>query len=158
MFWNHIIGQKYRMSAMQAALGTVQLQRLPELIDRKRAIFDCYRRALANLPGVALNSEAPNVFNVYWMVTVVLDAALGWTKEKLVPALRERSIDCRPFFYPLSMLPAYESCPTAPAARERNSVSYSLSPYGINLPSALSLTEEQVQIVATSFAALIAAK
>jgi perosamine synthetase len=158
MFWNHIIGQKYRMSAMQAALGTAQLQRLPELIDRKRAIFDCYRRALANLPGVALNSEAPNVFNVYWMVTVVLDAKLGWTKEKLVPALREHNIDCRPFFYPLSMLPAYKLCPTAPAARERNSVSYSLSPYGINLPSALSLTEKQVQIVANSFAALIAGK
>ena len=126
MFWNQTIGQKYRMSSMQAALGMAQLERLPELIERKRSIFDWYRRELGNLPGIALNSEASDVFNVYWMVTVVLDPELGWTKEKLVPALREHNVDCRPFFYPLSMLPAYQSFPTAAAARARNSASYAV--------------------------------
>jgi perosamine synthetase len=147
MFWNETIGQKYRMSAMQAALGVAQLERLPELIARKRAIFDWYRRELGNLEGIALNSEASDVFNVYWMVTVVLDPKLGWTKEKLVPALREHNVDCRPFFYPLSMLPAYGAFPTASVARARNSASYAVSPYGVNLPSALSLTQEQVAFV-----------
>jgi perosamine synthetase len=155
MFWNRTIGHKYRMSGMQAALGLAQLERLPELIERKRAIFDWYRRELENLPGVTLNAEAPEVFNVYWMVTVVLDAQLGWTKEKLVPTLRTHNIDCRPFFYPLSMQPAYESFPTAAAARSRNSVSYAISPYGINLPSALSLTEEQVVFVASKLKMLL---
>jgi perosamine synthetase len=88
MFWNETIGQKYRMSSMQAALGMVQLQRLPELIDRKRAIFNWYRAALADVQGITLNSETPDVFNAYWMVTVVLDPKLGWMKEKLVIALR----------------------------------------------------------------------
>ena len=155
MFWNQTIGQKYRMSSMQAALGVAQLERLPELIARKRSIFDWYRRELENLPGITLNSEGPDVFNVYWMVTVVLDSKLGWTKEKLVPALREHNIDCRPFFYPLSMLPAYESFPSAAAARARNSASYAVSPYGVNLPSALSLTEEQVAFVAAKLKNLI---
>lgn len=155
MFWNRTIGHKYRMSSMQAALGTAQLERLPELIARKRAIFDWYRRELGNLPGVTLNSEARDVFNVYWMVTVVLDPHLGWTKEKLVPTLRAHNIDCRPFFYPLSMQPAYESFPTAAVARERNLVSYAVSPYGINLPSALSLTEDQVAFVADKFKMLL---
>jgi perosamine synthetase len=155
MFWNRTIGHKYRMSSMQAALGTAQLERLPELIARKRVIFDWYRRELGNLPGVTLNSEARDVFNVYWMVTVVLDQHLGWTKEKLVPTLRAHNIDCRPFFYPLSMQPAYESFPTAAVARERNLVSYAVSPYGINLPSALSLTEDQVAFVAAKFKMLL---
>lgn len=155
MFWNRTIGHKYRMSSMQAALGTAQLERLPELIARKRVIFDWYRRELGNLPGVTLNSEARDVFNVYWMVTVVLDPHLGWTKEKLVPTLRAHNIDCRPFFYPLSMQPAYESFPTAAVARERNLVSYAVSPYGINLPSALSLTEDQVAFVAAKFKMLL---
>ncbi len=155
MFWNHTIGHKYRMSSMQAALGMAQLERLPELIARKRAIFDWYRRELGNLPGISLNSEASDVFNVYWMVTVVLDSKLGWTKEKLVPALREHDIDCRPFFYPLSMLPAYKSFPTAAQARARNSASYAVAPYGVNLPSALSLTEEQVAFVAAKLKMLL---
>jgi perosamine synthetase len=155
MFWNHTIGQKYRMSSMQAALGMAQLERLPELIARKRAIFDWYRRELGNAPGITLNSEASDVFNVYWMVTVVFDPELGWTKERIIPALREHDIDCRPFFYPLSMLPAYESFPTAAAARARNAASYAVSPYGINLPSALALTEEQVAFVAAKLKNLI---
>jgi perosamine synthetase len=155
MFWNHTIGQKYRMSAMQAALGLAQLERLPELIARKRDIFDWYRRALGNVAGITLNSEAPEVCNVYWMVTAVLDPKLGWTKEKLLPALREQGIDGRPFFYPLSALPAYESFPTAAAARERNVASYAVSPYGVNLPSALSLTQEQVELVVDKLKAIV---
>jgi perosamine synthetase len=155
MFWNHVIGQKYRMSSMQAALGLAQLERLPELIERKRAIFDWYRHELENVPGIRLNSEAPDVFNVYWMVTIVLDPQLGWTKEKLIPVLGAYGIVCRPFFYPLSMQPAYESFPTAAAARERNSTSYAVSPYGVNLPSPLSLKEDQVAFVATKLKALL---
>lgn len=155
MFWNSRIAFKYRMSSMQAALGLAQLERLPELIERKRAVFAWYRRALGNLDGVVLNSEAPNVFNVYWMVTAIVGAKFGWTKEKLIPALHEHGIDTRPIFYPLSMQPAYADFPTAAAARERNAISYEISPYGINLPSALSLTQEQVEIVAEQLKRLL---
>jgi perosamine synthetase len=157
MFWNHTIGHKYRMSSMQAALGTVQLQRLRELIERKRAVFGWYQRALGNAPGLVLNGEAAEVFNVYWMVTAVIDPQLGWTKEKLVPALRNQNVDCRPFFYPLSMLPAYTGSAHASAARERNAVSYAIAPYGVNLPSALSLDQEQVEFVAKTLQDLISA-
>jgi perosamine synthetase len=154
MFWNQSIGQKYRMSAMQAALGLAQLERLPELISRKREIFDWYRRALGNAAGITLNSEAADVYSVYWMVTAVLDRDLGWSKDTLIPALLEQTIDCRPFFHPLSSLPAYQSFPTATAARQRNEVSYEISPYGINLPSALSLTQEQVEFVVARLKAI----
>ena len=155
MYWSHTIGQKYRMSSMQAALGMAQLERLPELIDRKRAIFDWYRSELGDLPGITLNSETADVLNAYWMVTVVLDPKLGWRKEQIVPALRAHNIDCRPFFYPLSMLPAYMSSPAAAAARARNSASYAVSPYGVNLPSALSLTEDDVAFVASRLKLLL---
>ena len=88
MYWSHTIGHKYRMSSMQAALGMAQLERLPELIHRKRAIFDWYRSELGDLPGITLNSETADVLNAYWMVTVVLDPKLDWRKEQIVPALR----------------------------------------------------------------------
>jgi perosamine synthetase len=155
MYWSHLVGQKYRMSSMQAALGMAQLERLPELISRKREIFDWYRRELADVSGITLNSQTADVFNTYWMVTAVLEPNLGWTKEKVIPALREHDIDCRPFFYPLSMLPAYHSSPAAAAARGRNSASYAVSPYGVNLPSALSLTEDDVAFVASRLKILL---
>jgi perosamine synthetase len=146
-FFNREVGFKYKMSAMQAALGLAQLERIDELIARKRNIFAWSRDKLADLAKVTLNSEAPEVHNTYWMVTAVLDPVLGWTKEALVTGLREQGVDCRPFFYPLSMLPAYAGFAQAKEACARNTVSYAVSPYGINLPSALNLDEKAVASV-----------
>ncbi len=143
-FWNTEVGYKYKMSSMQAALGLAQLERIDELIARKRKIFSWYKEHLGLLEGVALNHEAPDTKNTYWMVTAVLDPRFGITKERLMSAMEQAAIHCRPFFYPLSSLPAYEQSEEARRARRRNRVSYEISPYGINLPSALNLDEQKV--------------
>lgn len=147
MFWNTEVAWKYRMSSLQAAIGLAQLERLDELVERKRQIFAWYSARLEGTPGLTLNYEAPGTRSTHWMSTIVLDPALGVRKEALMAALRDRGIDTRPFFYPLSSLPAYEGHPQAERARARNRAVYAISPYGVNLPSALNLTEEQVDYV-----------
>ena len=82
------------------------------------------------------------------MVTAVLDPKFDWPKEKMMEALDKEGIDSRPMFHPLSSLPAYDGQAEASVARKRNAVSYRFSPWGINLPSAMNLTREQVQRVA----------
>ena len=146
-FWNAEIGQKYKMSSLQAALGLAQLERIEELVARKREIFGWYRSALEQAPGITLNAEPNATTNSVWMVTAVMDAALGWMKEDLANALAADGIDTRPFFYPLSSLPAYAASPHAAVAAKRNLIAYDISPRAINLPSALSLTEDQVGFV-----------
>lgn len=146
-FFNREIAQKYRMSAMQAALGLAQLERLDELVARKREIFGWYRARLSGVSGLALNPEPPDVVPAYWMVTVVPDMSLGVGKRALIERLSDRGIDARPFFYPLSSLPAYASRPEAKSAATRNPVAYRLSETGVNLPSGLNLTEELVDRV-----------
>jgi perosamine synthetase len=81
------------------------------------------------------------------MTTVVLDPQLGIAKEALVPRMRGRGIDVRPFFYPLSMIPAFRDTPEAARARSGNEVAQCVSPYGINLPSALNLDRVSVEQV-----------
>jgi perosamine synthetase len=147
MFWNTEIGQKYRMSELQAALGLAQLERLEELLERKRDIFGWYRKELSEISGLTLNPEPLAGRNSYWMITVVLDPRFGLKKEALIAELRQNNIDCRPFFYPLSSLPAYARLPQAAEARLRNRVCYATCPYGVNLPSALNLTRSQVVYV-----------
>ncbi len=151
MFWNSQVAFKYRMSSLQAALGLAQLERVEELVAKKREIFGWYRDRLSGLTGVALNHETPGTKNTYWMVTAVVDADYGLTKERLIKLLGERNIDSRPFFYPLSSLPAYEDLEGIEETRRRNRVGYRLSPYGVNLPCALNLTEDQVDYVCRSF-------
>jgi perosamine synthetase len=157
-FWNAEIGQKYKMSSLQAALGLAQLERIEELVARKRQIFGWYRAGLDRAPGISLNAEPDGTRNSVWMVTAVMDAALGWTKEALAKALAADGIDTRPFFYPLSSLPAYAASPQVEVAGKRNRVAYDISPRAINLPSALSLTEDQVGFVCDRLTMLVSRK
>ena len=61
----------------------------------------------------------------------------------------KKNIECRPFFHPLSSLPAYENLDQARQARRRNRVSYEISPCGVNLAPDLNInmTEEKVKEV-----------
>jgi perosamine synthetase len=147
MFWNTEVAYKYKMSSMQAALGLAQLERIDELIARKRDQFEWYKQGLAGVDGITLNAEPPGTRNTFWMVTIVLDPKLGWNKTQLMERLSQYSIDTRPFFHPLSSIPAYEDSKQAHIAQQRNKVAYGLSPYAINLPSALSLGREEINAV-----------
>jgi perosamine synthetase len=146
-FWNTEIAYKYKMSSMQAALGLAQLERIDELIERKREIFGWYRQELESVEEITLNYELPGARNSYWMVTVVPDRNYGVEKDALQQQLSALDIDCRPFFHPLSSIPAYASLPQAEEARARNRVSYEICPYGLNLPSGLNLTRADVGYV-----------
>jgi len=143
-FQNREVAYKYKMSAMQAAVGLAQLERLPELIARKQQIFRWYAERLGHLPTLSLNAEPAGTVNTYWMVTAIVR---GRDKGELASRLASRGIQTRPFFNPLSSLFAYAGSQDADRAREANHISYGLSPYGINLPSALSITEGDVERV-----------
>ncbi|HEV2881613.1 MAG TPA: DegT/DnrJ/EryC1/StrS family aminotransferase [Pyrinomonadaceae bacterium] len=146
-FCNTEVAYKYKMSSMQAALGLAQLERIDELIERKREIFAWYTQELESVEEITLNYELPDAKNSYWMVTVVLDRNYGIEKDALQEQLSAEGIDCRPFFHPLSSIPAYAGLPQAEEARGRNRVSYEICPYGINLPSGLNLTRANVQYI-----------
>lgn len=79
------------------------------------------------------------------MTTVILQSRLGIRKEKLIPLLKERGIDVRPFFYPLSAIPAFRDTAAAMLAQQRNQNAHALTPFGINLPSALALEQHDVE-------------
>jgi perosamine synthetase len=149
------LGYKYKMSSLQAAFGRAQLQRIDELLGRKRQIFDWYEARLRDVPGLSLNPSVPGMHNTYWMVTVVVDAGYGLSTRDLMARLDDADIDSRPFFPPLSSLPAFDDYATAVEARSRNTVAYDLSTRSVNLPSALMLTEDDVDRVCEAFVSIL---
>lgn len=155
LFWNTEIAYKYKMSSMQAALGLAQLERIEELTDQKRQIFSWYKEELADHQGIMLNYEGPLTKNTYWMVTVVWDKNLGLEKSYVLEQMNKKNIACRPFFYPLSMLPAYHNTLEAQEAEKRNVTSYQISPYGLNLPSGFNMTRDKVKYVCEVFKSLL---
>ena len=80
-FQNDEVAFKYKMSAVQAALGIAQMERIDELIARKREIFHWYKKAFAGVNAIALNAEPPEMKNSYWMVTLVPGAELMSTSS-----------------------------------------------------------------------------
>lgn len=154
-FYNTEVAYKYKMSSMQAALGLAQIERVDELVRRKREIFDWYSSELEALDGIQLNSEPSGTRNSYWMVTVILHPRFALKKERLLELMKEKGIDCRPFFHPLSSIPAFQRSAQASLARQRNVVSYRISPYGINLPCGMNVTKEKVRYICDSFKEII---
>lgn len=149
-FWIEEIGYRYRMSSVQAALGIAQTERLDELVAKKRQIFAWYESRLSDMEQLKLNPAIPGVWNSYWMVTAILDSKVGMMGEDLMHLLATDGVDSRPFFPPLSSLPAFRNHPQWHTGSQDNPIAYSIAPYGINLPSALMLTEEDVERVCSA--------
>lgn len=141
-FWPERLGFKYKMSNVQAALGCAQLERVNELVERKRQIFSFYHEHLADLP-VTLNVEPPGTTNGFWMPTLVVEEDVPFDREVLLAAFASENIDGRVFFWPLSSLPMFE-------ARPANTHSYSLAARAVNLPSYHDVTDDELlRVVAT---------
>jgi perosamine synthetase len=142
-FWPDVVGFKYKMSNIQAALGCAQMERIAELIGRKRQIFYYYRDRLRDLPGVRMNPEPSNIVNGAWMPTVVFDASTGVSREDLIAAFAADNIDARLFFHPLSSLPMFEDAPA-------NRRAWDIPTRAVNLPSYHDMTDlEQDRVIRT---------
>ena len=136
-FWPDIVGFKYKMSNIQAAIGCAQVERIEELVGQKREIFNFYRSQLMDLSGINMNPEPAEVVNGAWMPTVVFDGSLKITREKLQSAFAEENIDARVFFWPLSALPMFHEAP-------QNKWSYDIPRRAINLPSYHDITKPEL--------------
>jgi perosamine synthetase len=140
-FWPDLVGFKYKMSNLQAAIGCAQMERIDDLIRRKRQIFASYKDRLAGLPYISFNSEPVGIENGAWMPTVVFSKESGITREKLQAAFANENVDARVFFWPLSSLTMFEEI-------VGNTNSWNIHDRAINLPSYHDIIEQDLERVA----------
>lgn len=151
-FWPSELGHKYKISNLQAALGCAQLERLDEMVARKREIFAVYReQLLPALPGAAMNPEASDCRNSYWMPTLVLPEAQAERRDQVLEAMRQAGIDARIFFQPLSATPVFEAVVCGPTPR-----AHDLARRAFNLPSYHDMSAEDQQRVVQAILAGLA--
>ena len=126
-FWPDVLGFKYKMSNLQAAVGCAQMERVADLIAAKRDIFQHYAAALAGLP-CTLNPEPTGTVNGFWMPTIIVDESVPFDRDALLADFHRDDIDGRVFFWPLSHLPMF-------APQPGNPVADGIHRRGVNLPS-----------------------
>jgi perosamine synthetase len=142
-FWPDMVGYKYKMSNIQAALGCAQLERIEEIVDKKRVIFLRYEQLLQN-HKVRLNPEPSGCRNSYWMPTFVVDDCVDFKLSELQQNLQDNGIDARVFFWPLS-----STCIPGKKATSREYLSEVIHRRSLNMPSFVDMTDEQIERVAS---------
>ena len=145
MYYNYEVTYKYMPNNLQASLGYAQFQRIDDLLHNKRKQLRMYRERLSDVEDIEMNPDPVGGIHGGWMPTIVIGESYKLDKSEAINKLAELDIPCRPFFYPLSSLPAY------PGFREiyepKNINSYDIAPRGINLPCAPILTEDQIDYI-----------
>jgi len=135
-FWPDVVGFKYKMSNIQAAIGCAQMERIDELVAGKRRIFAYYQENFRGLP-LKMNPEPQGTINGYWMPSIVVDQGAHFDRNSLLADFKTDNIDGRVFFWPLSMLPMFEKKP-------ENEVSYGMYERAVNLPTYHDLKEQEM--------------
>jgi len=144
---------KYMPSNLQGAMGWAQLQRIDELIERKRYLLHRYKENLNDLASLQFNLENEEVENGAWATTIVFGSTYNLSNKDMIQNLSKLGIPTRPFFYPLSSLPAYIQFNTG--SKEKNPVAYDLSKRGITLPCHYNLSDDQIDYISDGIRGLL---
>jgi perosamine synthetase len=89
------IGYNFRMTDMQAAMGLVQLDRLPGFLERRRYLANRYTKALQSLPWMITPSAPANCVHNYQSYMVRLVGELAAQRDAIMQDLLERHISTR---------------------------------------------------------------
>jgi perosamine synthetase len=154
-FIHEVRGMNYRMTNIQAAIGLAQTEKIEVAVERKRAIARRYLELLADFPHVTLPVEKSWARSVYWMFGVLVEDSFGRSKDEVMQALRERGVDSRSYFYPVTSQPAMRGDdPRFPDLRGDRPVSADLGRRGLYLPSGIGLTDDQIKTCAEALRAV----
>jgi dTDP-4-amino-4,6-dideoxygalactose transaminase len=89
------VGYNYRMTDLQAAIGLVQLSKLPEIVHRRRELAEAYIKQIEDIPGLRAVADPPwgkCNFQSFW---IELAADHPLTRDELLSRLAEANISAR---------------------------------------------------------------
>ncbi len=99
-----ILGYNYRLDELSAALGAVQMKRLPELLQKRAQVAAWYEDGLSGLAAIQMPWLTPSCTDVSWFVYVVR-LAEGLDRTVVAEKLVDSGIPTRPYFSPIHLQP-----------------------------------------------------
>ncbi len=143
------LGNNYRITDIQCALGISQLKKLPQFLERRRDIASTYDEAFSNANSITPLLTRKDVAHAYHLYVVRIDFEnLGTTRKAVVTALRDKGIGTNVHYIPVHLHPYYKRehgthegmCPVAEKVYEEI----------LSLPIFGTLPLDQVQYIANS--------
>jgi perosamine synthetase len=138
------LGYNYRMDELSAALGVVQMSRLPELLAKRQQVADWYQERLVEIPLVEIPHLASTTSVVSWFVYVIRLNS-GINRQRLVSQLVQEGIPVRPYFLPIHLQPYMAE--RFGYHRGDFPITEDLGERGLALPFSGKMSEDQVERV-----------
>lgn len=134
------LGYNYRMSNIVAGIGRGQLKVLDQRVNKKRYIYEFYKKELNSLEGVEMMPinewNSPN----YWLSCITLT---GKVKPlDIMEALEKENIESRPIWKPMHLQPFFKKYDCV-----GGDISEKLFENGVCLPSDTKMTDEDLSRV-----------
>lgn len=138
------IGYNYRMSNIVAGIGRGQLKVLGERIDKKKHIYESYKKAFEDFSDIEMMPiyEKPN----YWLSVITLKPESKVKPMDIMIALEQENIESRPVWKPMHLQPVFKDCKFY-SSLQQGSVSQDLFNRGICLPSDTKMSELDINRV-----------
>lgn len=151
-YQHSVIGYNYRMSNISAGIGRGQMEVLNNHIEKRRFIYQYYKTALSELPGISFLHEPINTFCNRWLTCILVDPTknAGISREDIRLKLEKNNIETRPLWKPMHLQPVFSNTPYYGTG----GVSENLFEMGLCLPSGSNMTPEQLERVVMSINSL----
>jgi perosamine synthetase len=147
------IGFNYRLTDLQAAIGRVQLQRLPGMVARRRELARRYHELLAGIPDLQLPVE-PSWARSNWQSYCVRLPA-GCDQRRVMQMMLDEGISTRRGVMSAHREPAYLREPWRAEHRNALAISEEISDDGLILPLYGDMADEDQMHVASVLARAI---
>ena len=125
------IGFNFKFTELQAVIGNEQMKKLPWRVERKKEIYNLYRKELSSIKQISFFDQDLSC-TTPWFIDVLVE-----DRKKLLQHLKERSIGTREMYPPINKQLAYQ-------VEGQHEVSELVGQKGLWLPSAAQLTDKQV--------------
>jgi perosamine synthetase len=103
-----MLGNNFRITSFQAALGTAQLRRLDAVVARRAALADRYDALLTDIPGVGLPPRRPGRASAWHLYAVTVDPEpFGCDRDTVIDALRAEGIEATLHYPAVHLLSLY---------------------------------------------------
>lgn len=139
------IGYNYRMSNVTAGIGRGQLLHLEEHKAKKKAIYEQYREAFADLSELRMNPMNPDGDANCWLSCLTIDKSSKITPDMIMDALQEEcNAESRPIWKPMHMQPVFAEYDFLSHTEDGRSVGRDIFERGLCLPSDIKNTEAEM--------------
>ncbi|MDE7272251.1 MAG: aminotransferase class I/II-fold pyridoxal phosphate-dependent enzyme [Lachnospiraceae bacterium] len=141
------IGYNYRMSNIDAGIGRGQLMHLDEHLKRKKAIYQRYQEAFADIAEITMNPLNPKGDANNWLSCMTIREGSSVTPDMVMDALEAENIESRPIWKPMNLQPVFAAYDFINHNENGISVGEDIFHRGVCLPSDIKNTDADMDKV-----------